>query len=72
MLAFAESDRKADFIRLLELLDLTTVSGSMYISSIFKSLGRLKLENYADKLLQEMRSKGISRMHVLPNLFIFL
>lgn len=57
MLAFAESDRKVDFIGLLELLDLTTVSGSMYISSIFKSLGRLKLDNYADKLLQEMKSK---------------
>lgn len=58
MLAFAESDRKVDFISLLELLDLTKASGSMYISSIFKSLGRLELADYAEKLLQEMRSKG--------------
>ena len=58
MLAFAESGRKEDLIALLDLLDLTKVSGSKYISNIFKSLGRLELENYADKLLQGMRSKG--------------
>ena len=58
MLAFAESGRKEDPIGLLDLLDLTKVSGSKYISNIFKSLGRLELENYADKLLQGMRSKG--------------
>ncbi|XP_062218123.1 pentatricopeptide repeat-containing protein At4g04790, mitochondrial-like isoform X2 [Phragmites australis] len=57
MLAFAESGRKRDLIALLELLDLTKVSGSKYISSIFKSLGRLELEKYAEKLLQGMRSK---------------
>jgi len=60
MLAFAESGRKEDLIALLDLLDLTKVSGSKYISNIFKSLGRLELENYADKLLQGMRSKGCS------------
>jgi hypothetical protein len=58
MLAFAESGRKEDLIALLDLLDLMKVSGSKYISNIFKSLGRLELENYADKLLQGMRSKG--------------
>ncbi|OEL36115.1 Pentatricopeptide repeat-containing protein [Dichanthelium oligosanthes] len=58
MLAFAESGRKDDLIALLDLLDLTKVSGSKYISNIFKSLGRLELENYAEKLLQGMRSKG--------------
>ncbi|TVU33514.1 hypothetical protein EJB05_25337 [Eragrostis curvula] len=57
MLAFAESGRKKDLIALLELLDLTKVSGSKYISNIFKSLGRLELENYAEKLLQGMTSK---------------
>jgi hypothetical protein len=58
MVAFAESGRKEDLIALLDLLDLTKVSSSKYISNIFKSLGRLELENYAEKLLQEMRSKG--------------
>ncbi|CAL4890174.1 unnamed protein product [Urochloa decumbens] len=58
MLAFAESGRKEDLITLLDLLDLMKVSGSKYISNIFKSLGKLELENYAEKLLQEMRSKG--------------
>nr|CAB3445493.1 unnamed protein product [Digitaria exilis] len=58
MLAFAESGRKEDLIALLDLLDLTKVSGSKYISNIFKSLGRLELDNYAEKLLQGMSSKG--------------
>jgi len=58
MLAFAESGRKEDLVALLDLLDLSKVSGSKYISNIFKSLGRLELENYAEKLLQGMRSKG--------------
>ncbi|KAJ1277772.1 hypothetical protein BS78_04G028900 [Paspalum vaginatum] len=60
MLAFAESGRKQDLISFLNLLDLTKVSGSMYISTIFKSLGRLELENHAEKLLQGMRSRGCS------------
>ena len=58
MLAFAESNRKMDFVTFLELLDPTKVLGSKYISSIFKYMGRLKLENHAEKLLQKMTSKG--------------
>jgi hypothetical protein len=58
MLAFAESNRRVDFVRFLELLDQRKLSGSKYISSIFKYMGRFELENYADKLLQEMTSKG--------------
>jgi hypothetical protein len=46
MLAFAESGRKGDMIALLDLLDLTKVSDSKYISNILKSLGRLELESY--------------------------
>lgn len=57
MLAFADSNRKMDFISLLELLDPTKLSGSKYIYSVFKSMGRLELENHAEKLLQEMTSK---------------
>lgn len=57
MLAFAESNRRVDFVRFLELLDQRKLSGSKYISSIFKYMGRFELENYADKLLQEMTSK---------------
>lgn len=65
MLAFAESGRKEDLIALLDLLDLTKVSGSKYISNIFKSLGRLELDNYAEKLLQGMSSKGNNHAHVI-------
>lgn len=57
MLAFAESNRRTDFVRFLELLDPRKISGSKYISSIFKYMGRFELENYAEKLLQDMTSK---------------
>ncbi|CAM0947167.1 unnamed protein product [Alopecurus aequalis] len=60
MLAFAESNRRMDFVRFLELLDARKLSGSKYISSIFKYMGRFELENYAEKLLQEMTSKECS------------
>lgn len=58
MLAFAESNRRMDFERFLELFDVRKLSGSKYISSIFKYMGRFELENSAEKLLQEMTSKG--------------
>ena len=58
MLAFAESNRRMDFVRFLELLDPRKLAVSKYISSIFKYMGRFELENYAEKLLQEMTSKG--------------
>uniref|UniRef100_A0ACD5V7N1 Uncharacterized protein n=1 Tax=Avena sativa TaxID=4498 RepID=A0ACD5V7N1_AVESA len=57
MLAFAESNRKMDFVRFLELLDPRKLSGSKYISSVFKYMGRFELENCAEKLLREMMSK---------------
>uniref|UniRef100_J3L9D1 PROP1-like PPR domain-containing protein n=2 Tax=Oryza brachyantha TaxID=4533 RepID=J3L9D1_ORYBR len=57
MLAFAESDRKLDFINLLESLDPTKVICSKYLSTIFQFLGRFELKNYAEKLLKQMRSK---------------
>jgi hypothetical protein len=57
MLAFAESDRRLDFISLLESLDPTRILRSKYLLTIFQSLGRLELKNYAEKLLQQMRSK---------------
>ncbi|KAG8058050.1 hypothetical protein GUJ93_ZPchr0002g26570 [Zizania palustris] len=57
MLAFAESGRKLDFTSLLEILDPTKISHSKYLSTIFKSLGRLEQKNHAEKLLQHMMSK---------------
>ncbi|KAL5207009.1 hypothetical protein ABZP36_031444 [Zizania latifolia] len=57
MLAFAESGRKLDFTSLLELLDPTKISRSKYLSTIFKSLGRLEQKNHAEKLLHHMMSK---------------
>ncbi|XP_048534293.1 pentatricopeptide repeat-containing protein At4g04790, mitochondrial-like [Triticum urartu] len=69
MLAFAESNRKMDFVTFLELLDPTKVLGSKYISSIFKYMGRLKLENHAEKFLQKMTSKEYSDVKVSSLIF---
>ncbi|KAM3296085.1 hypothetical protein ACQJBY_038435 [Aegilops geniculata] len=69
MLAFAESNRKMDFVTFLELLDPTKVLGSKYISSIFKYMGRLELENHAEKLLQKMTSKEYSDVKVSSLIF---
>ncbi|GAV60856.1 PPR domain-containing protein/PPR_2 domain-containing protein [Cephalotus follicularis] len=50
LLALCESDWKEELLQLLEVTDITTVS-SDYVESIFKSLGRLTLESFAEKFL---------------------
>ncbi|KAE8779586.1 pentatricopeptide repeat-containing protein [Hordeum vulgare] len=69
MLAFAESNRKMDFVTFLKLLDPTKVLGSKYVSSIFKYMGRLELETHAEKLLQKMTSKEYSDVKVSSLIF---
>ncbi|KAJ7948482.1 Pentatricopeptide repeat-containing protein [Quillaja saponaria] len=51
LLALCESNRKKELIQLLEIIDITKLSSTEYVTNIFKSLGRLLLESYAEKLL---------------------
>lgn len=51
LLAFCESDWKEGLLQLLEIIDITKLSSTESIAGIFKSLGRLCLESYAERFL---------------------
>lgn len=61
LLAFCESDRKTELLQFLEVLGIKKISSLKYVKSIFKSLGRLKLESFAERFLLEL--KVIGSMH---------
>ncbi|KAJ3671360.1 hypothetical protein LUZ60_007439 [Juncus effusus] len=58
LLAFCESDRKKELSQLLEFLEINEVSKPKYVTIIFKSLGRLELEHFAEKFLSEIHKSG--------------
>ncbi|XP_043704331.1 pentatricopeptide repeat-containing protein At4g04790, mitochondrial-like [Telopea speciosissima] len=51
LLALCENDRLKEVLQLSEILDITKISSLHYIASFFKSLGRLLLENLAEKFI---------------------
>ncbi|XP_062169018.1 pentatricopeptide repeat-containing protein At4g04790, mitochondrial-like isoform X2 [Alnus glutinosa] len=51
LLALCESDRKEELLQLLEIVDITKLSPPDFVANIFKSLGRLLLESFAEKFL---------------------
>ncbi|KAJ4810238.1 Pentatricopeptide repeat-containing protein [Rhynchospora pubera] len=57
-LAFCESDREEQLIKSLEVLNINNISKPCYVDTIFKSLGRLQLENDAHKLLYDISKAG--------------
>lgn len=59
LLAFCDSDRKEELPQLLEVVDVTKISSDKYLSSIFKSLGRLQLENFTEKFILALKNSGI-------------
>uniref|UniRef100_A0A6V7QU75 PROP1-like PPR domain-containing protein n=1 Tax=Ananas comosus var. bracteatus TaxID=296719 RepID=A0A6V7QU75_ANACO len=58
LLAFCESDRKTELLQFLEVLGIKKISSLKYVKSIFKSLGRLKLESFAERFLLELKVIG--------------
>ncbi|XP_020103788.1 pentatricopeptide repeat-containing protein At4g04790, mitochondrial-like isoform X2 [Ananas comosus] len=58
LLAFCESDRKTELLQFLEVLGIKKISSLKYVKSIFKSLGRLKLESFAERSLLELKVIG--------------
>ncbi|XP_028807755.1 pentatricopeptide repeat-containing protein At4g04790, mitochondrial isoform X2 [Neltuma alba] len=56
LLAFCESDWKEGLLQLLEIVDITKLSSTESATSIFKSLGRLSLESYAEKFLSAFKT----------------
>nr|XP_011469580.1 PREDICTED: pentatricopeptide repeat-containing protein At4g21880, mitochondrial-like isoform X2 [Fragaria vesca subsp. vesca] len=51
-----ESDRTKEILRLLESMDITKLSSPNFVARIFKCLGRLLLESFAEKLLLEFKA----------------
>ncbi|URD71932.1 Pentatricopeptide repeat-containing protein [Musa troglodytarum] len=58
LLAFCESDRKEELLRLLEVMDIWKVSSPKYIKSVFQSLGRLQLEALTEKIILQLKTAG--------------
>jgi hypothetical protein len=59
LLALCESDRKEELLQLLEIVDITKLSPPDFVANIFKSLGRLLLESFAEKFLIAFKTCGI-------------
>lgn len=59
LLALCESDRAQDFVRLLRTVDITNISSTDSVTNIFKFLGKLQLESFAKKFLQELVTRDI-------------
>ncbi|XP_031280826.1 pentatricopeptide repeat-containing protein At4g04790, mitochondrial-like [Pistacia vera] len=55
LLALCESKRNSEFLQLLETVDITKVSSLDHVMSIFKFLGRLVLESFAEKYLLALK-----------------
>ncbi|XP_039132079.1 pentatricopeptide repeat-containing protein At4g04790, mitochondrial-like [Dioscorea cayenensis subsp. rotundata] len=59
LLAFGENDRKAEFLQLLKVLDIRKISSPKYIASIFKFLGRWKLDNFSEKFIFALKAAEV-------------
>lgn len=58
-LAFCETDRVKELTELLNVLKINKVSKPYYVVSIFKSLGRLQLEEFALEFLSDISKAGM-------------
>lgn len=65
LLALCQSDRKGEILQLLELMDITQISSLDFVASIFRCLGRLLLESYAEKFLLSFKACGMFMMIII-------
>ncbi|KAM7261672.1 hypothetical protein ACFE04_020749 [Oxalis oulophora] len=61
LLAFCESDRKAELLQLLNDVGITRVSSSCS-GSIFKALGRLSLDSFVEKFIFSLKTSGMFKL----------
>ncbi|KAL8510528.1 hypothetical protein ACS0TY_017375 [Phlomoides rotata] len=59
LLALCESDRKEEFLLLLETLDITKVTSVAFLESIFRALGKFFLEPYTERFLLVLKGSVI-------------
>lgn len=65
LVALLEADRHKEVLMLLEAIDMKKVSSTENMESIFKLLGRLKMEFHAKKFIQELKAEGKGGEHLL-------
>ncbi|XP_027063297.2 pentatricopeptide repeat-containing protein At4g04790, mitochondrial-like isoform X2 [Coffea arabica] len=59
LLAFCESNRKKELLPLLEAFDITKVSSMEHLVNIFRSLGKLSLDLFAERFLLALKMDEI-------------
>ncbi|KAJ0984463.1 hypothetical protein J5N97_002819 [Dioscorea zingiberensis] len=59
LLAFGESDWKTEFLQLIKVFDIRKISSFNYIASIFKFLGRWKLDSFLEKFIFALKATEI-------------
>ncbi|XP_010906370.1 pentatricopeptide repeat-containing protein At4g21880, mitochondrial isoform X2 [Elaeis guineensis] len=64
LLAFCESDRKEELLKLLEVLDISKISSFNHVATIFKSLGRTQLQKFAEKFILELKTTGAGEENI--------
>ncbi|KAG9454204.1 hypothetical protein H6P81_007108 [Aristolochia fimbriata] len=55
LLAFCESEREKDILKMLEIVDVTKMSSKKSMACVFKSMGRLLLEDQAQELIMALK-----------------
>ncbi|OVA11163.1 Pentatricopeptide repeat [Macleaya cordata] len=71
LLALCESDRNEELMKLLDVIDVTKVSSVDYLSNIFKSLGRRKLENFAEKFILALKASEAGAKNLSDFIFSY-
>ncbi|XP_044465617.1 pentatricopeptide repeat-containing protein At4g21880, mitochondrial isoform X2 [Mangifera indica] len=71
LLALCESKRSREFLQLLETVDITKISSVDHITSIFKFLGRLVLESFAEKYLLALKISDYGAENVSNFIFSY-
>ncbi|XP_042042025.1 pentatricopeptide repeat-containing protein At4g04790, mitochondrial-like isoform X1 [Salvia splendens] len=64
LLALYESDRKEEFLMLLETLDISKVTSVAVLECIFRGLGKFLLEHFAERFLSVLKGSDIGAENI--------
>lgn len=72
LLAFCERDRRKELLLLLETFDITKVSSANHAISMFRSLGKLWLESFAQRFLLDLKVNDIRVVEISRFIFNYV
>ncbi|XP_020269191.1 pentatricopeptide repeat-containing protein At4g21880, mitochondrial-like isoform X1 [Asparagus officinalis] len=72
LLAFCDTDRKDELLQLLEVVDILSISSLKYLSSIFRSLGRLQCEKLMKKFILALKTSEDGEKNVSPLIYEYV